>query len=68
MPNQPDIREEVLALRASAAVLLQQADKLLAKMNRKPSKKKVDMQHFLAEIHAKRQRTLLKAQQKSRQL
>lgn len=52
-----ETRDEVLAPCASAAVLFQQADNLLARIHRKPSKKWVNMERILAEFAVKRKRT-----------
>ena len=45
--------------------MLMQTEKMLSKMDRKPSKKKVDMQKMLADFEAKRMKTFYKSEEKT---
>ena len=60
MADKEVTRDEVLALHAAAQVLIQQTQKLLAKMDRKPRQQTIVMEKLKAEAYARRLKTFFK--------
>lgn len=61
MPNQPVTRNELLALRASVQVILEQTERMLAKMDNKQPRRQGLSEQAKAELWAGRMKTFMRA-------